>query len=81
MMTCTRNRTSRNTPPTNKGEMMKILVGYKGLNMGKDLLEIALKHAKAFGGEVLVVTSRKGKGKIEPQKIQIAEENSPYTEN
>lgn len=58
-----------------KGEMMKILVGYKGLNMGKDLLEIALKHAKAFGGEVLVVTSRKGKGKIEPQKIQIAEEN------
>ncbi|MDY0220080.1 MAG: universal stress protein [Desulfobacterium sp.] len=39
---------------------MKILVGYRGLNVGKDLLEIALKHAKAFDGEVLVVTSMKG---------------------
>ncbi len=54
---------------------MKILVGYKGVNVGKDLLEIALKHAKAFEGEVLIVTSRKGGGKIEPHKIQLAEEN------
>ncbi len=54
---------------------MKILVGYNGVNVGKDLLEIALKHAKAFEGEVLVVTSRKGGGKIEPQGIKDAEEN------
>ena len=36
---------------------MKILVGYKGVNLGKDLLRIALEHAKAFKGEVLIVTS------------------------
>jgi nucleotide-binding universal stress UspA family protein len=59
----------------NQGGTMKILVGYKGLNVGKDLLKIALKHAKAFNGEVLVVTSRRGGGKIEPQRIQTAEEN------
>jgi len=54
---------------------MKILVGYNGTSLGKDLLEIALQHAKAFEGEILVVTSRKGGGKVEPQRIQDAEEN------
>jgi nucleotide-binding universal stress UspA family protein len=36
---------------------MKILVGYKGTNVGRDLLEQAVKQAKAFNGEVHVVTS------------------------
>ncbi len=54
---------------------MKILVGYKGVNVGKDLLEIALTHAKAFKGEVLIVTSMVGGGKAEQQKVQNAEEN------
>lgn len=36
---------------------MKILVGYRGTNVGQDLLELAHKHAVAFEGEVLVVTS------------------------
>ena len=54
---------------------MKILVGYKGVNVGKDLLEIALTHAKAFKGEVLIVTSMVGGGKSEQLKVQDAEEN------
>jgi nucleotide-binding universal stress UspA family protein len=54
---------------------MKILVGYKGVNVGKDLLEIALTHAKAFKGEVLIITSMVGGGKAEQQKVQTAEEN------
>ena len=36
---------------------MKILVGYKGDNIDKDLMDIAIKHAKAFEGEILIVTS------------------------
>jgi nucleotide-binding universal stress UspA family protein len=54
---------------------MKILVGYKGINVGKDLLKIALTHAKAFKGEVLIVTSMVGGGKSEQSKVQTAEEN------
>lgn len=36
---------------------MKILVGYKGDNIDKALMDIAIKHAKAFEGEILIVTS------------------------
>ena len=54
---------------------MKILVGYKGVNLGKDLLKIALEHAKAFNGEVLIVTSMIGGSKGEQVKVQGAEEN------
>jgi nucleotide-binding universal stress UspA family protein len=54
---------------------MKILVGYKGVNVGKDLLKIALTHATAFKGEVLIVTSMVGGGKSEQSKVQTAEEN------
>lgn len=39
---------------------MKILVGYRGKNVGKDLLEQAVKQAKAFDAEVHVVTSMIG---------------------
>ncbi len=42
---------------------MKILVGYKGINVGKDLLDLAVTHARAFDASVLVVTSmREGAG-------------------
>jgi len=54
---------------------MKILVGYKGVNLGKELLKIALEHVKAFKGEVLVVTSMIGGSKGEQVKVQEAEEN------
>ncbi len=54
---------------------MKILVGYKGVNLGKELLKIALEHAKAFKGEVLIVTSMIGGSKAEQLKVKEAEEN------
>jgi len=60
---------------------MKILVGYKGVNVGKDLLKIALAHAKAFNGEVLIVTSMVGGGKSEQSKVQDAEENLEKAKN
>ncbi len=54
---------------------MKILVGYKGTNVGKDLMDIAVKHAKAFGGEILLVTSMVGGEKSENKEIAQAEKN------
>lgn len=54
---------------------MKILVGYKGTNVGKDLMDIAVKHAKAFDGEILVVTSLVGGEKTDDTEIAQAEKN------
>lgn len=54
---------------------MKILVGYRGVNVGKDLLKEAVRQAKAFGGEVHVMTSMFGGEKTEKEKIEEAEEN------
>ena len=58
---------------------MKILVGYKGVNVGEELLKLAATHAKAFDGEVLIVTSMKGGEKTEQSKVKAkiteAEEN------
>lgn len=54
---------------------MKILVGYKGTNVGKDLMDIAIKHAKAFDGKVFIVTSMVGGEKTGKQEILKAEEN------
>lgn len=54
---------------------MKILVGYKGTNVGKDLMEIAVKHAKAFDGMIYIVTSLMGEDKTEQQEIFDAEKN------
>lgn len=54
---------------------MKILVGYKGTNVGKDLMDIAVKHAKAFDGEILIVTSLPGGDKSSKKEIDEAEKN------
>jgi len=54
---------------------MKILIGYKGTNVGKDLMNIAVKHAKAFDGEILIVTSMIGGEKTERQELADAEKN------
>ena len=54
---------------------MKILVAYKGTNVGKDLMDIAVKHAKAFDGDILIVTSMIGGDKSEIQKLTDAEKN------
>lgn len=54
---------------------MKILVGYKGTNVGQDLLELAALHADAFSAEVLVVTSMREGAEEEQTRINEAEEN------
>ncbi|THB76239.1 MAG: universal stress protein [Desulfobacteraceae bacterium] len=54
---------------------MKILVGYKGTNVGKDLLDIAVKHAKAFDGDVQIVTSMIGGDQAKGETIATAESN------
>lgn len=54
---------------------MQILVGYRGTKVGKDLLDLAVKHAKAFGGKIQLVTSLPG-GEKTTKKMNIeAEEN------
>ncbi len=54
---------------------MEILVGYRGTNVGKDLLELAAQHAKAFTGRVQVVTSLPGGERTTKEQIVDAEEN------
>ncbi len=54
---------------------MKILVGYKGTNVGKDLLNLAAQHAKAFDAKVLVVTSMTGGDSADGKQIAKAEAN------
>lgn len=54
---------------------MKILVGYKGTNVGKDLLDLAITHAKAFNGEIQIITSMIGGGEANGEKVATAESN------
>lgn len=54
---------------------MKILVGYKGINLGKDLLELAVTHARAFDADVLVATSMRDGVEDDQKKIMTAERN------
>lgn len=54
---------------------MKILVGYRGTDVGKDLLELAARHAQAFDGQVIVVTSMKGGSDTDTMEIKAAEDN------
>lgn len=58
-----------------EGGKMKILLGYKEGRIGKDTMDIAAKHAKAFDGEVLIVTSLVGGDKTEKDEIDKAEAN------
>jgi len=39
---------------------LKIIVAYKKEKVGRHLMDIAVKHAKKFGGKILMVTSLKG---------------------
>jgi nucleotide-binding universal stress UspA family protein len=54
---------------------MKILVGYKGTNVGKDLLKLAAERAQAYSGQVFVVTSLFGGEQTTREQIAEAEEN------
>lgn len=51
---------------------MKILVGYRGANVGKDLLDLAIKHSKAFNGEIHLLTSLQGGSKTTGEVIDEA---------
>jgi nucleotide-binding universal stress UspA family protein len=53
---------------------MKILVGYRGTNVGKDLLELAVEHARAFAGEIHLITSLPGGEKTTQQQVLAAEQ-------
>ena len=48
---------------------MKIVVAYEKDNASDTVLKMAVKHAKAFAGEFLVVTSRIGGDKTERPEI------------
>jgi len=54
---------------------MKILIGYKGINIGQDLLKLGADHAKAFNATVLVVTSMLEGTEKDQKKILEAENN------
>ncbi|RLB92088.1 MAG: universal stress protein [Deltaproteobacteria bacterium] len=53
---------------------MKIMVGYRGKEAGRELLHLAVKHAKAFDAEILLVTSMRGGESVELEKFDQAEE-------
>ncbi len=52
---------------------MKILVGYDGTNAAKEALSLAKEHAKAFGGNVNVVTSMEKGTEGQREEIEQAE--------
>jgi nucleotide-binding universal stress UspA family protein len=54
---------------------MKFLVGYDGSNCAKDALELAGKHAKAFGAEIIVISSLEGGSATDADQVQQAEED------
>jgi len=54
---------------------MKILVGYKGVNVGKDLIALAARHARAFDGQVIVVTSMRGGANTDPVEVKAVEDH------
>ena len=51
---------------------MKILVGYRGINVGQDILELAVEHARAFAGEICLITSLPGGEKSTQEQIDEA---------
>ena len=54
---------------------MKILIGYKGVNIGQDLLKLGAEHAKAFNAVVLIVTSMLEGTEKDQEQILEAEKN------
>ncbi len=58
---------------------MKILVGYDGSNAAKNALNLAKKHALAFGAAVIVVYSMKKDSQTTPGNIEEAQKLLEYT--
>ncbi len=60
---------------------MKILVGYRGTDVGKDLLALAVEHARAFAGEIVLITSLSGGEKTTQQQVAEAEQKLEEAKN
>ena len=52
---------------------MKILVGYENSNVANHALEVAIKHARAFNAQLIVVTSMKGGPEVPRKTFDLAE--------
>ena len=52
---------------------MNIMVGYDRSNVAKEALELAKKHAKAFGGKVFLLNSLAQSPELQLEDIQKAE--------
>lgn len=52
---------------------MKILVGYENSNVANQALEVAIKHARAFNAQLIVVTSMKGGPEVPRKTFDLAE--------
>ena len=52
---------------------MKILVGYENTNVANHALEVAIKHARAFNAQLIVVTSMKGGPEVPRKTFDLAE--------
>jgi len=52
---------------------MKILVGYEDSRVGEAALKLALKHAKAFGADLFIVTSLEQGPELKKEDIDKAE--------
>ncbi|MCK9274221.1 MAG: universal stress protein [Syntrophales bacterium] len=59
---------------------MKIIVGYEGSRMSHMALDLAKKHAKAFGAEVTVITSLEGGRADKIEDIEAAKNGLEYAE-
>lgn len=59
---------------------MEIAVGYDGSNAAKEALNVACKHAKAFGAKIHVVTSLVGGQETKPPEIEQAKRGLEYAE-
>jgi nucleotide-binding universal stress UspA family protein len=60
---------------------MKFLVGYDGTNCAKDALDLAGKHAKAFGAEIIVVLSLEGGSETDASQVQEAEKDLAHAKS
>ncbi|RPH52198.1 MAG: universal stress protein [Desulfobacteraceae bacterium] len=60
---------------------MKILVGYDGSEAAKAALAVAEKHARAFGGEIFVVSSMEGGPDIPRQEFEKVEGELRYSQS
>jgi nucleotide-binding universal stress UspA family protein len=58
---------------TGKEDKMKILVGYEDSRVAEAALNLAIKHAKAFGAEIIIVTSLEQDAELTKEDIDKAE--------